>query len=855
MEKNKRMQFYGGTFGACAPLLIFMCLMIVIAAMKKVSLVLFCMAGFAGLCAAFLLAKDKKEFEQAVVDGLKNDTLCVIIFAFLLAGILSQELRQSGLIQGLTWLVMKLGLSAGFLPLVAFLVCLLISTACGTSNGAIVAVLPVLLPVAATVGANPSVVVGAIVSGAIFGDNLAPISDTTIASALTQDAEVRDVVRTRLPYSLIAGVISAVLFIIVGIKTSTSVTLPDVIDPAYAKTLVMLVIPVIMIILMLRGWNLISTLIVCDLVGFVLCLVFGFLDVPTLFSATGPIGAGLTGMLNVICFSFFMFALLEMLKRSGVFDMLLEKLSRASKTPRQAELVTILLSVIGSVAIGAASISILFVGPVVRQLMQTHNIERTRGSNLMDGISTGLAGIVPYNPVGLNAVSLAIASGVVSESFSFLDYVPYNFQSWLLILLFDPALSAEIKDRFYYVDADPEFGKRLFFENSGGSLRLKASVEAQAKYQAFPDCPERLHDRSRALKKVQLHGIDDIMHIVFGASGGALISEMTASQAMFQIVGAILENCPGKSAVTSVLEHPSAYDAVKYYCGKTGKEFRVAQANPKTGGIDIEEIRRVVSPDTCLLSIMYASNITGSIMDMAGIVKAAREINPDIYIVTDAVQHAPHAVLDVDALGVDGATFAPYKFFGTRGMGYGYVSDRVAKLPHRKVLQRPADVWELGSPTPGNFAAMSAVVDYVCWLGGHFIESDDRRTLFVTGMEHIHLQERALLHTMLEGTQNVPGLRHIPGVHVYVDTEDLTHRDLIVAMGIDGLDMTRCVEEYQKRGVTTFERVNTSVYSKRIVEAVGLTGAIRVSPLHCHTVADIETYLRVTQELAQTFAQ
>ena len=620
---------------------------------------------------------------------------------------------------------------------------------------------------------------------------------------------MRDVVRTRLPYSLIAGVISAVLFIIVGIKTSTSVTLPDVIDPAYAKTLVMLVIPVIMIILMLRGWNLISTLIVCDLVGFVLCLVFGFLDVPTLFSATGPIGAGLTGMLNVICFSFFMFALLEMLKRSGVFDMLLEKLINASKTPRQAELVTILLSVIGSVAIGAASISILFVGPVVRKLLQTHNIERTRGSNRMDGIATGLAGIVPYNPVGLNAVSLAIASGVVSESFSFLDYVPYNFHSWLLILLFllsvdhrhhaaperarrrprpqlrkrnddfgcgrrapaqivtfggenrqnlnegllfDPALSAEIKDRFYYVDADPEFGQRLFFENSGGSLRLKASVEAQAKYQAFPDCPERLHDRSRALKKVQLHGIDDIMHIVFGASGGALISEMTASQAMFQIVGAILENCPGKSAVTSVLEHPSAYDAVKYYCDKTGKEFRVAQANPKTGGIDVEEIRRVVSPDTCLLSIMYASNISGSIMDMAGIVRAAREINPDIYIVADAVQHAPHAVLDVDALGVDGATFAPYKFFGTRGMGYGYVSDRVAKLPHRKVLQRPADVWELGSPTPGNFAAMSAVVDYVCWLGGHFIQSDDRRTLFVTGMEHIHLQ-RALLHTMLEGAE------------------------------------------------------------------------------------------------------
>ena len=216
MEKNKRMQFYGGTLGACAPLLVFMCLMIVIAAMKKVSLVLFCMAGFAGLCVAFLLAKNKKEFEQAVVDGLKNDTLCVIIFAFLLAGILSQELRQSGLIQGLTWLVMKLGLSAGFLPLVAFLVCLLISTACGTSNGAIVAVLPVLLPVAATVGANPSVVVGAIVSGAIFGDNLAPISDTTIMASAGAMCNHVNHVSTQLPYAGTVGIICFVNYILAG---------------------------------------------------------------------------------------------------------------------------------------------------------------------------------------------------------------------------------------------------------------------------------------------------------------------------------------------------------------------------------------------------------------------------------------------------------------------------------------------------------------------------------------------------------------------------------------------------------------------------------------------------------------
>lgn len=86
-----------------------------------------------------------------------------------------------------------------------------------------------------------------------------------------------------------------------------------------------------------------------------------------------------------------------------------------------------------------------------------------------------------------------------------------------------------------------------------------------------------------------------------------------------------------------------------------------------------------------------------------------------------------------------------------------------------------------------------------------------------------------MLNRMLNGTDDIQGLRNISGVHVYVDTEDLTNRDLIIAMGIDDLDYTQCVAEYQKRGVTVFDRVNTSEFSKRIVEAIGLTGAIRVS--------------------------
>ncbi len=417
--------------------------------------------------------------------------------------------------------------------------------------------------------------------------------------------------------------------------------------------------------------------------------------------------------------------------------------------------------------------------------------------------------------------------------------------------MFSKSLSEEIKNRFYYVDADPEFGERLFFENSGGSLRLKESVLKQAEYQAYPDCPERTHNRSLDLKRVQLQGIDDIMKVVFGAKDGALLSEMTASQVMFQTVGAILENCPGDNAVTSVMEHPSAFDAVKYYCDKTGKEFRVVGANPASGRIEVEDIKKVVTPTTTLLSVMWASNITGAIMDMEGIVKAAREINPDIYIVADAVQHIPHAAVDVDALKLDGVNFGPYKFFGTRGMGYGYVSDRVALLPHRKVLARDPKIWELGSPTPGNFAAMSAVVDYVCWIGKQFTDSEDRREQYVEGMKRIHMHEQSLLDLMLNGTANAAGLRSIEGVEVYADDPDLSRRDLIVGIGFKNMSYSDAVLEYRKRGVIVFERLNSSPYSKRAVEAIGTTGAIRVSPLHCHTEADIEKYLLITKEIAE----
>ena len=418
-------------------------------------------------------------------------------------------------------------------------------------------------------------------------------------------------------------------------------------------------------------------------------------------------------------------------------------------------------------------------------------------------------------------------------------------------LLFDTSFQLALKEKFFYADSDPKYGKRLFFENSGGSLRLKRCVEVKAELEQFPDCPERIHDRSLYLKEIVEKGNREILEIIFGAKSGSLITELTASQTMFHIVGTIMENVPGTNAVVSSLEHPSAFDAIEYYCKKTGREMRVVPANSLTGGVDPDEAVKYVDKGTCLLSIMSASNISGSIIDIESIIRKAREIKPDLYVISDAVQHAPHHSIDVEKLQIDGMNFAPYKFFGIRGCGFAYVSDRVAALPHHKLIAKEQAVFELGTSAPANFASAMEIINYVCDIGSHFIKSNSKKKLYDEGMRRIHLHERALLYRLLEGTEKTPGLRHIDGVTVCLDTDDLTKRDLIVAMQIKNFDYTECVAEYQRHGVTVYERVNTSIYSKRILNALGLDGAIRVSPLHCHGPEDIDDFLRITKAIAK----
>ena len=242
-------------------------------------------------------------------------------------------------------------------------------------------------------------------------------------------------------------------------------------------------------------------------------------------------------------------------------------------------------------------------------------------------------------------------------------------------LQFSDALMREIESRFHYVDHDINGRERLFFDSAGGSFRLKSATEAFARIDTLPDCPERIHALSLFLQMVQAEGTDDVRSI-FNARGGSMYASLKASFAMFDMVRAVTENIPGTNMVTSILEHPSSFDATSLYAQRTDKEWRVARSNPVTDGIDVDEIV---------------------------------------------------GLIDLQKTPVDGINIAPYKFFGSRDSGLSWLSGRAATLPHHKLAGKKKDFWDLGSSAPWQFAVVTGIVNCVCWLGRQFIQSGDRR--------------------------------------------------------------------------------------------------------------------------------
>ena len=414
--------------------------------------------------------------------------------------------------------------------------------------------------------------------------------------------------------------------------------------------------------------------------------------------------------------------------------------------------------------------------------------------------------------------------------------------------LYSPELMEEIRSRFEYVDCDPYSGKRIYLEAASGSLRPKSVIEAMAKETCLPDQQGRANPGSAHSVEVTAKGIEDLM-IFFGAKSGQTIPGWSSSHVIYRITNAVLSSIPGTNVVTTGLDHASVRSAVTQFAEKYGKEERIAEPNRETGSVELDTICEKIDKNTCFLAVIHTSNVTGEVFDVKTIVEEARKIKPDLYIMVDGVQYSPSDLIDVDEIGADAYVFAPYKNYGIKGCGYAHVSDRLAKLPHWKYVFKPETSWDLGGVEHQSYAVWSAVVDYLCWLGGHFTDSTERRALVVAAMQSIKAHTTGLLSTIINGTDKITGFKDMKHVTVYGMGEDLSNRACLVGFNLEGIESTKGCELYKDEQLR-LHAPGQDPFFAAMLKQLGIASFIRLSACHYNTPEEIELFLKATESFA-----
>ena len=414
---------------------------------------------------------------------------------------------------------------------------------------------------------------------------------------------------------------------------------------------------------------------------------------------------------------------------------------------------------------------------------------------------------------------------------------------------FPSKLMEDIRGRFRHVDRCPITNRpRVFFENGGGSLKLTEALETAAEVEGVPDQEGRDNNASRYLSALLNTGREDL-HLFFGSGGaGQVISGETGTRLLYRLVRSVALAEPPGSVISCTLEHPASLDSARQWAANTKREWIEVPFDPKTGTVDAANYAAAVTPETRIATVIHTSQLTGYTVDLPAISAAVRAVSPDCYIIVDGIQHAPHGRMNVADYGVDAYVFSPYKAYSRLSLGFAWINDRITKVPHEHMLGRPDDVWELGSRDPAFYAAQSKVIDYICWIGGHYTNAADRRALIEAGAGAMERHEAALIQLLLFGEDALTGLADFPGVTL-VGPPTLEGREGIVSFNLDGLRAPELVRLFADRDVRVHARISDG-YSGHILAALGIPDCLRVSMCHYNTLDEVRALLRALREIA-----
>ncbi|OED77385.1 sodium:proton antiporter [Vibrio cyclitrophicus ZF65] len=353
-------------------------------------------AALPAVMLALLLSKDKlnRAIEQ-FLSGVGHKDIIAMCMIYLLAGAFAAVAKASGGVDA----TVNLGLSAiptsMILPGI-FLISAFIATAMGTSMGTIAAVAPVALGIADSAGMSIPLTAGVVLSGAMFGDNLSIISDTTIAATRSQGCEMRDKFKENIRIALPAALIAIVIFAF----NSTATQVPETGPIEWLKVLPYITI----LILAVSGMNVFVVLTIGILLAGGVSL--GSVENYGMTDYAQDIYAGFGNMQEIFLLSMLIGGLSELMRRQGGLAFLTSLVSgviRAfgSSHSKQANGRASELGIAGLVSMvnlctANNTVAIIVSGSVARQLAEENNVSPRRSASLLDIFSCVIQGVLPY---------------------------------------------------------------------------------------------------------------------------------------------------------------------------------------------------------------------------------------------------------------------------------------------------------------------------------------------------------------------------------------------------------------------------------------------------------------------------
>jgi len=357
--------------------------------------------------AAALMLDHKRPLGEKVeiyARGMGEPNIMIMCLIFILAGAFASTAKGMGAVDGAV-VIARAVVPDSLMLLGMFLVSSFISLAVGTSCGTIAALTPIAAGLAGGLSISPAMLLGAIIGGAMVGDNLSMISDTTIAATRTQNIPMRDKFRQNILIVLPAVAATSAIYLFCG-GTATAAGTVETQSVTWAHAFA--VLPYLLILVFaLFGWNVMLLLFAGTVLAGITGIINGAFD---FWGMLDLIGQGTLGMSETLIVAILAGGLLQTIRRNGGIGYLMEKIRKPVRSARGCEFgVLILVSVI-NLFTANNTVAIVIAGPIARELSEQYHCSAKRIASILDTGSCVVQGMIPYG------AQILIAAGVAQTS-------------------------------------------------------------------------------------------------------------------------------------------------------------------------------------------------------------------------------------------------------------------------------------------------------------------------------------------------------------------------------------------------------------------------------------------------------